>query len=67
MMARSKSTFVCARCGVTVHLWEKTEGKPYWQHMNSWRGKPSCGQKPVVVERAAYEAAQNASRRGEAR
>lgn len=47
----SKSTYVCQRCGLPVHLWG---AKGTWKHVANQHSR-SCRKQPIVVERAAYE------------
>ena len=56
---KEKSQFVCARCGVAVHLFSKYSKPPgedsVWKHYNNGYGPKTCGQKPIVTERRKHE------------
>jgi hypothetical protein len=47
----SKSAYVCKRCGCAVYSWG---GKGTWKHATGGNSR-SCRQKPVVMERQAYD------------
>ena len=51
-MGRRKSTFVCRRCGLAIHLWT---APGTWKHF-AGTGQRSCGQPPIVMSRADYDA-----------
>ena len=54
-MAKSKSPFVCRRCGLSVTLWM---GKT-WKHQGGSNASSACvrlGKKADPVEREEYEA-----------
>lgn len=50
-MSKSKSTYVCQRCGCAVSLWG---AKGTWKHA-AGRHVRSCRKPPIVVERQTYE------------
>lgn len=47
------SDFICVRCEVGVVRWASREGT-VWKHVANVHRK-SCGRKPLVRERVAYE------------
>lgn len=48
----SKSTYVCFRCGLPVHLWGRNGT---WKHVANQHTR-SCGKPALVVERERLEA-----------
>jgi predicted ATP-dependent serine protease len=51
-LLRRTTNLICVRCGVPAKNWQGG-----WKHCNSWKSKtPSCGEEPVVVTIAEWEA-----------
>lgn len=53
---KSKSQFICRRCGLAVYSWMGADNTTVWKHATGGRGAKSCGKPPVVVDRAQAEA-----------